>query len=188
MSTIQSKPITPEDLLAMPDEGKGFELVDGELVEKNVTLLSSRVEAILLRNVDQFCDSHQLGPVFPGTQGIRCFADDPQRVRKPDVFFVKKERFQPSYWREGFLTIAPDLAAEVVSANDLSSEVSEKVEEYLAAGIPLVWVIDPEIRTIVIHRADGSVSKLHEGGELTGENVIPGFRCKVSDLFPANRD
>jgi Uma2 family endonuclease len=184
MSAVQAKRLTAEDLLAMGHEGKSFELVNGELVEKNVSLLSGRVEAILLRKVDEHCTTHDLGPVWPGTQGIRCFPDDPHKIRKPDTFFVKKERFQSTYWQEGFLTIAPDLAAEVISSNDLATEVGEKVEEYLAVGIALVWVVDPEIRTVVIHRADGSVSKLRENDELTGENVVQGFRCKVADLFP----
>lgn len=182
MSVIP-RPATPNDLLSLPD-GQGFELVNGELVEKNVSVLSARVEMIVLRRLDDFCTAHKAGPVFPGTLGIRCFPDDPTRVRKPDAFFVKLERFKESYWQDGFLTIHPDLAAELVSPNDLASDVAEKIEEYLAAGVSLVWVIDPEVKNVVIHRADGSVAKLHIGDELTGENVLPGFRCKVSELFP----
>lgn len=183
MSVIQSRPLTPDDLLAMPD-GKQYELVNGELVEKNVGVLSGRVEIIVIRMLDDFCEPAQAGPVFGGTTGIRCFADDLSRVRKPDAFFVKKERFQSSFWQDGFLTIHPDLAAEVVSPNDFATEVAEKVEEYLAAGVSLVWVIDPEVKTVVIHRADRSVSKLYSDDELTGEDVLPGFRCRVRELFP----
>src|SRR4051812_27027761 len=111
MSAIQSRTVTPEELLAMPD-GKYFELVHGELVEKNVSALSSRVELILGSKINDHCGLNKLGPVFPGTQGIRCFPDDANKVRKPDVFFYKEERFQKSYWDCGFLPIAPDLAAE----------------------------------------------------------------------------
>ena len=108
------------------------------------------------------------------------------KVRRPDVIFVKQDRFQSTYWDDGFLMIVPDAVAEVVSPNDQAIEVAEKVEEYLAAGIALVWVIYPEIKTVVIHRADGTLSKLYAGDELTGEGVIPGFRCKVADLFPTS--
>ena len=86
------------------------------------------------------------------------------------------------------MTIAPDLAVEVISANDLVAELDEKTEEYLAAGIPLVWVIDPEVRTVVIHRGDGTLAKLRENDDLTGESVIPGFHCKVAELFPPTRE
>lgn len=176
-------PITPNDLLDMPD-GKQFELVNGQLVEKNVSVLSSYVESAVLYELNAFCKAQQSGPVFPGTLGIRCFTNDPAKVRKPDAFFVKAERFKSSLWQDGFLTIHPDLAAEVVSPNDLAKEVAEKVEEYLAAGVSLVWVVYPELRIILIHRADGSVSKLRANDELTGEAVVPGFRCSVRDLFP----
>lgn len=80
--------------------------------------------------------------------------------------------------------IPPDLAAEVVSPHELAAEVAEKVEEYLAAGISLVWVIHPELQTVEIHRRDGSVTKLHKNDELAGEDALAGFRCKVADLFP----
>jgi Uma2 family endonuclease len=85
---------------------------------------------------------------------------------------------------EGYIYIAPDLAAEVVSPNDLAYEVEAKVVEYLDAAVPLVWVIDPEARTVRIHRGDGSVSWLRENDELSGEDVIPGFRCPVAAIFP----
>lgn len=183
MSVMHTKIHTPADLLAMPDNNN-LELVNGELVEKNVSVLSSLVEGIVLTRLSVFCDSHQLGPVFPGTNGIQCFPDDPLKVRKPDAAFVKKERFLAEYLKEGFLSIAPDLAVGVLSPNDLASEVIEKVEEYLAAGITLVWVIDPEAQIVVIHRGDGSVTKLRKNDELAGENIIPDFRCKVAELFP----
>ena len=118
------------------------------------------------------------------TNGIQCFPDEPRKVRKPDVSFVKRERFSLEHLHEGFLSIAPDLAVEVVSTRDEVGELNEKVEEYLAAGIPLVWVIDPETEIVIIHRGDGSVAKLRKNDELNGENIIPGFTCKVADLFP----
>ncbi|MCI0737708.1 MAG: Uma2 family endonuclease [Gemmataceae bacterium] len=183
MSVLQTKTYTTADLLTMPDNNN-LELVNGEIVEKSVSVLSSLVEGIVLTKLNVYWGAQQAGPVFPGTNGIQCFPDDPLKVRKPDAAFVKKERFLAEYLKEGFLSIAPDLAVEVLSPNDLASEVIEKVEEYLAAGIPLVWVIDPEAQIVVIHRGDGSVTKLRKNDELSGENIIPGFHCKVAELFP----
>jgi Uma2 family endonuclease len=71
----------------------------------------------------------------------------------------------------------------VISPNELYSEVEEKVDEYLAAGVRLVWVIDPPHRSVRIHRADGTVTDLHESDELSGEAVVPGFCCPVAELF-----
>jgi Uma2 family endonuclease len=85
---------------------------------------------------------------------------------------------------EGWARIAPDLVVEVISPNDLAYEVDEKVEEYGRVDVPLTWVVNPHTRTVVVHRADGSISRLREGDELSGESVIPGFRCPVSAIFP----
>jgi Uma2 family endonuclease len=184
MSTVEAKrTYTPQDLLRMPDSVH-FELVDGELVERNVSVLSSLVEGLVYNKLQNHSQAHNAGHVWPGTLGLQCFPDAPNKIRKPDSSFVPKERFASEHLAEGFLSIAPDLAVEVVSPGDLAYEVDEKVEEYLAAGVSLVWVINPETRIVEVHRKDGSVSKLREVDELTGENVLPGFRCRVAELFP----
>ena len=84
---------------------------------------------------------------------------------------------------EGHIGIAPDLAVEVVSPNDLAYEIDKKVEEYDTASVKLIWVVNPETKTVRVHRADGTVTVLREKDELDGENVVPGFRCRVGDLF-----
>jgi Uma2 family endonuclease len=70
----------------------------------------------------------------------------------------------------------------------LADEAEAKVEEYLDAGVQLVWVISPKAETVTVYRADRSAVKLHDADELSGENVLPGFRCQVSDLFVATDD
>jgi Uma2 family endonuclease len=183
MSSVQSRTYTPADLLAMPDSNN-IELVNGDLVEKSVSALSAFVEARIVLKLGNFCDSHKTALVFSSANGIQCFPDEPNRVRKPDASVFKKDRFTREHLMEGFVSIAPDLAVEVVSSHDEFAEVIEKVEEYLAAGIPLVWVIDPENEIVIIHRKDGSVAKLHKNDELSGENILPGFTCEVAELFP----
>ena len=75
----------------------------------------------------------------------------------------------------------------MTSPNDEVYELEEKVEEYLRAGVRLIWVIHPEVRVIYVIRADGSCLRIRSGGELSGEDVVPGFRCPVDALFPAAR-
>jgi Uma2 family endonuclease len=183
MSVVAAKTYTPEDLLSMPDR-KNYELVDGHLVERNVSSLSSWVGGRLHSILDAFVEDHDLGWAWPADQGYDCFPDAPGKVRKPDVSFIRKERLPEGPTSEGYIYIAPDLAVEVVSPNDLSYEVEAKVEEYHNAGVPLIWVIEPEARTVYVHRGDGSVSKLREKDELSGEDVVPGFRCPVAAIFP----
>jgi Uma2 family endonuclease len=183
MSTVLEKTYTPEDLLAMPDR-KSYELVDGQLVERNVSVLSSWVGGQVYHVVDSFVREHQLGWAWGADLGYVCFPDTPGKVRKPDVSFVRKERLPEGLTSEGYLYIPPDLAVEVMSPNDLAYEVDHKVGEYLDAGVPLIWVINPEARTVYIHRRDVSGSVLREQDELSGEDVLPGFCCRVSTLFP----
>lgn len=183
MSTLQTRTYTPADLLAMPDSS-GVELVQGNLVEKPVSVLSALVETKTLVKLGVYCEAHKSGVVLSSTNGIQCFPDEPRKVRKPDISFVKRERFSNEHLSEGFLSIHPDLAIEVVSSHDEVAELHEKIEEYLAAGVPLVWVIDPETEIVIIHRKDGTLTKLHRNDELNGEDIIPGFSCKVAELFP----
>src|SRR5262245_32510493 len=174
---------TPEDLLSMPD-GKDFELVDGRLVERNMGAESSWIGGRLHSRLDLFCDEHRLGWVWPADNGFQCFPHDPRLVRRPDVSFIRAGRLPDDELPKNFVRIPPDLVVEVISPNDLVSDLDEKLEDYRKAGVRLVWVIYPESRTVTIYRGDGSVSRLHEEDVLSGEDVIPGFRCEVRSLFP----
>ena len=186
MSAIAEARYSAADLLKMSD-GDRFELVNGELVEKNMGWESSRIGLRLARFLDAHCDSHQLGWVNGPDAGYRCyeeaFPDDPDRIRKPDVSFIRLERLSPNDRPEGHCEVVPDLVAEVISPNDLYYEVREKTEEYLQTGVRLVWVVDPHTRSVQVHRANGSTEELHELQELDGEDVVPGFRLLVSELF-----
>ncbi len=180
--------VTPEELLAMPDSGH-YELIDEELKERAASLLSSRVAVTLVRRHDSYCEEYNLGWVVESECGYRCSPWKPRRVRRADLSFIGRERL-PSQepWSDGYVTIPPDLEVEVVSPTDLVTELDEKVEEYLRAGVKLVWVVRPEIFKLEIRRSDGTGIWLRSGDELTGEDVIPGFRCRVADLLPKDTE
>ncbi len=174
---------TPEDLLAMPD-GQSYELVDGRLVERNMGAESSEVAGRLLLRLGSFCEEHHLGHFWPADNGYQCFAHAPGRVRKPDVSFVRRGRLPGDVSPEGWVRIPPDLAVEVVSPHDAAEELEEKLEDYQQAGVPLVWVIYPKTRRAWVFRPDGPPVRLDEADVLSGEDVIPGFRCPLSDILP----
>ena len=183
MSTaVKDQRYTPEDLLTMPD-GDFYELVNGKLVERHMGWKSSWIGGRLYHFLSSFCDANPMGWLAPADASYQCFPDDPTKVRKPDVSFIRLERMPPEEELEGHCRIAPDMATEVISPKDLAYEIDQKVEEYLRAGVRLVWVINPETRTVRIYRADGSMSGLRENDYLDGEDVIPAFRCRVGDLF-----
>jgi Uma2 family endonuclease len=184
MNAIATKTTyTPEELLAMPDE-KDYELVDGHLVERHVSTLSSWVAGELQFQIRTYCQTHPIGRVFPADLGYQCYPDAPGKVRRADVSFVLDARLPAEAWSEGYLKIAPDLAVEVISPNDLAWELDQKVAEYLGAGVRLVWVVHPEARAVRVHRAGGRASWLGADEELSGEEVLPGFRCPIGMIFP----
>ena len=97
--------------------------------------------------------------------------------------YISAERITADVELVGHCDIVPDLAVEVISPNDRYYEVEEKVDEYLKAGVRLVWVVDPLAKTIRIHRANGTVQDLNLTDELSGEDVVAGFLCPVSEVF-----
>lgn len=186
MSAIAEARYSAADLLKLPDRDR-FELVNGELVEKNMGWESSRIGYRLGLFLGMHCESNHLGWVNGPDATYQCYEvvypDDPDRIRKPDVSFIRLERLAPEDRPEGHCEIAPDLVAEVVSPNDTYYEVREKTEEYLRVGVRLVWVVDPHTRSVQVHRADGSTEELHENQELSGEDIVPGFRLLIGELF-----
>ncbi len=180
MSIEQATLLTPEDFLAIPD-GNNYELVDGHLVERGMGTWASAVEGTLFYLLYQHKVDKQSGLVFGSGASYQCFPGN--RVRKPDVSFILSGRLPDDRVPVGHIPIAPDLAVEVVSPTDIQYDVDRKVDEYLEAGVGLVWVVNPDTRVIIIYRADGSISGVRESGELDGEAAVPGFRCRVADLF-----
>ena len=177
---------TPEDLLAMP-EGKSYELVGGKLVELNMGLESSWVGGRLHSRLDRYCEEHEAGWALPADNGYQCFPHEPGLVRRPDVSFIRRGRLPGKVLPQGWGKIPPDLAVEVVSPNDSADALEEKLDDYQKVGVPLVWVVYLKSRTVMVYRSDGSVSRLRESDELSGEEIIPGFRCPVADDLPAER-
>src|SRR4051812_46111838 len=185
MSTVADKTeYTPEDLLAMPD-GDHYELVNGVLVERHMGILAGWVSGELFRLVSTYYRERRLGWVFPpGDAGYQGFPDSPRTVRKPDVSFVAHGRFPGEKLPSGYARLSPDLVAEGVSPHHLYGEVDQKVEEYLRAGVRLVWVVNPENLTVRVYRLDGTSQSLRANDAIDGEGVLPGFRCAVRNLSP----
>lgn len=179
---VPERRYTPEDLLSM-SHGPRFELIDGRLVEKPMGARSALVVQNVNRTLDNHALAHQLGRVYPSNCGYQCFPWAPSHVRLPDGSFVRKGRLPNDEPPDGHMRIAPDLAHEVVSPNDLAEEIEERVSDLLRAGVSLVWVFYPRSRNVYVYRQGGGAQRLTAADELSGEDVLPGFRCRVEDLF-----
>lgn len=174
--------VEPEDLELLSDGGL-FEFVHGRPVEKTMGAESDEIAAGILTRLWTHCVPSKLGRVFGSQTGFRCFPHDPRLVRKPDVSFVAADRLPDGKAPKGDFRIRPDLAVEVTSPNDLYDLLDEKLNDYFLAGVPLVWVVGPATKTVLVRRADDSAQVLRGDATLSGESVVPGFACRVGELF-----
>jgi Uma2 family endonuclease len=176
--------ITPEDLLQIPDQGKGYELIDGELKELDGSARSSRVGGQIYRQLENHSQTHTPGWVFPPETGFRCFATERGQVRKPDTSFISLGRLsREEYKEDGFIEVVPDLVAEVISPNDNAEDVEIKIEDWLAAGVKVVWEVYPGTGVVRAHRPDNTITLFRGADTLIAPDVLPGFACPVADLF-----
>lgn len=106
----------------------------------------------------------------------------PDTIRAPDAAFIVKERV-PKEKITTYCPVIPDLCVEVMSPEDRWPELMRKVEEYLDAGVKLVWVVVPPDRTVHVLQINAPVVIKGENDTLTGGSVLPGFECAVSELF-----
>lgn len=173
--------MTAEQLIELPGDGMRHELVEGML--RTMAPAGSEhglVGATLLGRMYAVVEAGGLGRLFTAETGFR-LRRDPDTVRAPDVAFVRADRV-PDARVPGFAPLAPDLAAEIVSPNDRAVEVAGKALSWLDAGVQIVWVVDPENRTVTVYRQDG-VSVLRGPDVLRGESVLPGFALPLDELW-----
>ena len=160
-----------------------LELVRGVLVpvmtpagEQHGTLA-----AFLTAELWAFVRAHDLGRVYVEV-GYKLFGN-PDTVRGPDVSFVSRERQTTAKRRRGFIHGVPDLAIEIASCDKPMTQLAAKAAEYVEAGTPLVWVVDPRRRQVRVHRPGQPVSSLAQTDTLEGADVLPGFSLPLSRLF-----
>jgi Uma2 family endonuclease len=167
----------------MPEDGFRYELVKGELRR---TPLAGAEHGMVCVNVitklGPHIKAHNQGVGFGAGTGFK-LASEPDTVRAPDVAFVRHERIPESGIDETYWPGAPDLAVEVIGPEDIFEEVEEKIDDWLTAGARAVWVFNSKRRGVSVYRSMTDVTRLSEEDELDGGDVVPGFRCKVSEIF-----
>jgi Uma2 family endonuclease len=181
---MQKKLLTAEEffLLPKPTGGSRQELVRGEIVTMPPHGGSHGVCCSKAgRHIGNFVEGNSDGTVVSNGTGF--ITDrDPDSVRGPDISYWSKERLKEV--PVGYIEIAPDMLVEVLSPSNTWKQIRAKIKEYFAKGVRLVWVIAPEDRILTIYRTADEGRVLHETATVTGEDVLPGFSCRVSDLLP----
>jgi Uma2 family endonuclease len=182
---IQPMRFTPQDVERASDrDGKRYELIDGELKEKTVGFESLVIATRISERFNAAFFPHT--GVAAVEAMIYCFSR-PNHGRKPDVVYVQLDRFKDRNIPTGDLHLAPDVAIEVLSPGNSGIEIEEKLGEYLEAGVKMVWIVNPDARTIRIYRDDNTTRLFHAGDVIENEPLLPGFRLPVGEVFPVRR-
>lgn len=195
LTSAQSRPpvevverlYTAADLAALPSELPSgpvrYELDNGRLISMSPPGdQHGAVESNLITELKLQGERGGHGKARCGEVAIILWRN-PDRVVGADAAFVANASLPIRRSPEGYLETIPDLVVEVVSKNDTRPAVDRKVEDYLAAGVRVVWVADPSNVTIAIHIRGAAPVVLGSGDILTAEDVIPGFSLPVADAF-----
>jgi Uma2 family endonuclease len=174
--------ITGEALARIPNLGP-CELVKGKIVLGSPTgATHGGSESRFCHVLQSFVMPRKLGEVLVGEVGIYT-GRDPDTVRGADVVFISSDRYARRTREKAYLDVAPELVVEILSPGDRRKDVLQKIEEYFACGVLRVWIADPATRTIRVHRSPGESRLLGVDDDLTCDEVLPGFRVRVADLF-----
>jgi Uma2 family endonuclease len=173
---------TAEDLHRLPSRGSRYRLIKGELrTMPPAGGEHGSVAMHLAGSLYQTVSARGLGRVYAAETGF-LLATNPDTVLAPDAVFIRQERVAQLANVSGFLPIAPDLAVEVISPYDTYTEVEEKVSLWLQYGTQMV-VVNPRRHGVTVYRPGQPVLFLTEHDELSGNDVVPGWRVRVQDLF-----
>ena len=174
--------MTAEELLVEQPPHMRSELVDGVMyVREPGAYRHGKVAATVGLLLHTWVRQQKLGDVVGAETGFT-LRRNPDTVRAPDAAFISIERLPPADVR-GYAELAPDLVVEVLSRGDRAGAVRAKIADWLAAGVRLVWIVDPERRRGAVHRADGTVRTLGEHDAFEGEAVLPGLTLSLAELF-----
>jgi len=173
------------DEFAHRADRKDYELLNGRLAPRTVSLRAAFVAGDVFVALTE--SARPRGDwAFPAGLGYACFPDRPDHVRRPSASLVRAGRLHDGpELRAEFAPVAPDLVVEVISPDDRAANVNQKTREWLDAGVQLVWVIDPEARTVFAYHRDrpATADIVREADTLTGGPVLPGFALAAAELF-----
>ncbi len=175
--------MTADELLKLPSGEFRYELIKGELI--TMSPAGAEHGAVIMNlavPLGQHVKANKLGRIFAAETGFK-LESDPDTVRAPDIAFINRERIEREGISKGYGAGSPDLAIEVLSPDDTTRKVEKKTADWLAGGAREVWNVNPRTRTVTVHRSTGDVIVLHEDDELDGGALLPGFRCRVSEIF-----
>lgn len=184
MATVTERLLTAEEFSRLPNppDGSKQELVKGEIVTMPPPSFTHGFhQGRIYTLMDQHVRSHNLGRTTVESGLIT--ERDPDTVRGPDISFWSFERLPPEQTPQVYPDVAANLCVEVLSPSNRLPQISDKIQEYFSRGGRMVWIVDPEDRTVRVYRSPEEGRIFHEKATLSGEDVLPGFSCLVAEFF-----
>ena len=161
------------------DPERSYEFVDGQWEVKEMPNAEhSGICGRIITELALYLRANRIGRLYPEAS----FQIGP-RERVPDLAVLLAARIPPGAEPRTKWFIVPDIAIEVISPTDLVYKVREKLNDYLDAGVKQVWQVTPEDQTITIYRSHTDIIAFPDDSELVCEDLLPGFRCRLSDIF-----
>ncbi len=183
MTTTKQKLLTAADLLRLYSKGIRGELIRGELCETmSAGVTHGKIVVNLTIELGAFVKPRRLGSLMASDTGI-ILERNPDTVREPDIAFISAAKMPIGIDIPGYSEAVPDLVVEIASPNDSRREVDDKVQMWLSYGVRLAWAVFPNTRTVESHPQRGAPTLLTATDALDGADVLPGFTCKLSDIF-----
>ncbi len=183
MTVTTEKLLTADDLHHLSSQGVRGELLRGVLFETMPAgIRHGKTVANLTILLGAFVKSHRMGTIVASDAGF-LLEKEPDTVREPDVAFISARRMPLDQDVPGFFDGPPDLAVEIASPSDSPRQLFDKARMWISFGVPLVWTVDPEARTLDVHQPNQPLIRLYADDTLDGGQVLPGFSCTVGDIF-----
>jgi Uma2 family endonuclease len=192
MATV-AKRATMEDFLraeAEAPEGTRLALIDGEIVEwgANMTTRNARHSVVMAKIgffLIQWLESHpEIVGVIAGGEARCRLRTNPDITVGLDMAFFEGEKHLNAASSADFFDGPPRVAIEVLSGSDTHEDVVDRLRVFFECGVPQVWVVDPDLRNVTIHRPSGDAAIYSAKQALTAGPELPGFQVPVDSLFP----
>jgi Uma2 family endonuclease len=175
---VAQKLLTAEEFAHLPDYERA-ELLNGDVLH---TMPSNPIHGLiaaeLVSQLKLWIKQTRSG--IAGTDGGFILGRNPDRVRGPDVWFIRAQRIP--HMSEGFWEVAPDVIAEIISSSDTAEVIKGKLQDYFQAGTQLVWLVYPRFKQVEAHRPNGTMRIFGIEDRLESE-ILPGFSSNVAELF-----
>jgi Uma2 family endonuclease len=170
--------LTEEEFMALPDEGRKFELVDGETGGLPTGGRHGWRETLLIRMSGPSADDD--GRMFGSGTGFRMESGN---IRSPGVSFIRFEGLPEGEAPAGFIDGAPDLCIETITPSEDPRDSWRKVGEYFQSGASEVWRLFPDAKRAVIYHSMGDIHTYVQDETLDAGPLLPGFQCRAAEPF-----